>query len=488
MIDTLKQLFSEMANSIRGGLGDIGTISPTSYPDKIDEIVAMLNNSSGTGSVGNLKYTTGYFTADTDRNRATITHGMEIMPDFVLVQMVGLFMGETSEYLEALPLECAWGFKSTFLFEYTSSFIRPGASFPTNSFGIDNVPVSDRDTGYIYCPDEKTFQVGASSTEDRAGKLVYHDGVGYRWIAISGLGKAVAPVLQDKTVTENGTYTADSGFDGLGSVTVEVAGSGSGSLDPGCYWKQSDHILNLNYIQNHFELNNTLYVQVYNKTEAKDQIYKLTSNGYELAYEFDSTGIALQGNLVKHKDCVHCVQTSYSEHFKLDGETCTELAEAPDNRNIYGAFDFDGDLCYLGEYGNLYKYVDADDSWIDTGLLTAETMRVYADFMFAHNGDIYRLNDGKLYKYVDGVSTLVQDFGITDTGNEILVNGVLYFTRTTGCSQLYKYNVDTGVLTNLGLSPYLTTYSRFFEYDGKLNLASGNSTYQQHLIMYEVTE
>lgn len=37
--------------------------------------------------------------------------------------------------------------------------------------------------------------------------------------------------LQDKTITENGTYTADSGYDGLGSVTVEVAGSGGGAAN-----------------------------------------------------------------------------------------------------------------------------------------------------------------------------------------------------------------------------------------------------------------
>ena len=44
---------------------------------------------------------------------------------------------------------------------------------------------------------------------------------------IAGYGNE--PVLQNKTITENGTYTADSGYDGLGSVTVEVESS-DGSL------------------------------------------------------------------------------------------------------------------------------------------------------------------------------------------------------------------------------------------------------------------
>lgn len=38
-----------------------------------------------------------------------------------------------------------------------------------------------------------------------------------------------APKLQDKTITENGTYSADEGYDGLGTVTVNVPSGGGGS-------------------------------------------------------------------------------------------------------------------------------------------------------------------------------------------------------------------------------------------------------------------
>lgn len=41
---------------------------------------------------------------------------------------------------------------------------------------------------------------------------------------------SVSPVLQNKTVTENGSYSADSGYDGLGTVIVNVPSGGSGDV------------------------------------------------------------------------------------------------------------------------------------------------------------------------------------------------------------------------------------------------------------------
>lgn len=38
-------------------------------------------------------------------------------------------------------------------------------------------------------------------------------------------------ILQDKEITENGTYSADDGYDGFGQVTVNVASSGGGDTD-----------------------------------------------------------------------------------------------------------------------------------------------------------------------------------------------------------------------------------------------------------------
>ncbi len=71
-----------------------------------------------------------------------------------------------------------------------------------------NVPIPD---GYI--KPSGTLNVTSNGTFDVTEKAEVVVAVPEREI-----------VLQDKTITENGTYSADEGYDGLGQVTVEVSG------------------------------------------------------------------------------------------------------------------------------------------------------------------------------------------------------------------------------------------------------------------------
>lgn len=49
---------------------------------------------------------------------------------------------------------------------------------------------------------------------------------------VEGYGQGGAPVLQEKTATENGEVTADEGYDGLSKVIVNVEGGGGSYLPP----------------------------------------------------------------------------------------------------------------------------------------------------------------------------------------------------------------------------------------------------------------
>lgn len=87
---------------------------------------------------------------------------------------------------------------------------------------------------YLYKLCQNGMGSGGGVTIRNQNKTITENGSYKADSGYTGLGTVTVnvpqedPVLQDKTVTENGTVTADAGFDGLGVVTVNVTASGGG--------------------------------------------------------------------------------------------------------------------------------------------------------------------------------------------------------------------------------------------------------------------
>lgn len=79
---------------------------------------------------------------------------------------------------------------------------------------------------------------GSGATIRNQNKTITENGQYKADSGYTGLGTVTVavpetePVLQDKELTENGTYTADEGFDGLGEVVVNVPGNTAPVVEP----------------------------------------------------------------------------------------------------------------------------------------------------------------------------------------------------------------------------------------------------------------
>ena len=89
-----------------------------------------------------------------------------------------------------------------------------------------NVPIPD---GYIV--PSGTKEINQNGT---------HDVTQYASVEVAVPDREI--VLQDIEATKNGTYSADAGFDGIGQVTVNVAGSGGGGTDLPAGYTRVDYI------------------------------------------------------------------------------------------------------------------------------------------------------------------------------------------------------------------------------------------------------
>ena len=141
----------------------------------------------------------------------TINHGLDTMPDFVMVYLSFSSSVDTSSY----PLQLSYGFNTAIGEKLGLTTLR-GAFYhnfynSTQSTGMDSTTSS---SGFITCNDDSTFTV-KNSTNDN-GKLAEAT---YQWIAISGMGGGVASSDEDICYV---TFMSEDGTTEYGKKAVIV--------------------------------------------------------------------------------------------------------------------------------------------------------------------------------------------------------------------------------------------------------------------------
>lgn len=196
--NVLGSLFQDIADAIRSRTGGTDKMAPNDFPDEILSIVAGGSVEGDDGTA--VRATTGWIY--TDRSgiyRQTITHGLGVVPDLVLVSN-GNWLGLTNAQKEANPLMFVWGAHSKFKTAFSGTLCGAACTIQGitlsngNDKGIDEYSPTDV---FISCPDNNTFEFGMSeSSYNGYYGLVAPDDEGtegvYKWIAITGMGGTVS--------------------------------------------------------------------------------------------------------------------------------------------------------------------------------------------------------------------------------------------------------------------------------------------------------
>ena len=114
----------------------------------------------------------------------------------------------------------------------TAGYVTAGSKSATKQLTIQAARTITPTTSDQTAVAKGIYTTGATTVKGDANLVASNIKKGTSIFGVTGTleGTSGAISLQDKTITENGTYTADSGYDGLGTVTVTVSNSSNESL------------------------------------------------------------------------------------------------------------------------------------------------------------------------------------------------------------------------------------------------------------------
>lgn len=264
--------------------------------------------------------------------------------------------------------------------------------------------------------------------------------------------------------------------------------SGGGTLPAGVYWEQFKPYAPKAVTNYFFKYNGKLHLlsrqssssDLYDIYEYSNGVYSIIASNLNILY--GASGVR------EYNGKIHFLAGGYEYHYVFDGGTLTRLNNLPTSATKNEVFEWNG-ILYVHSYGTsavLYQWNESEDTWTDSGIVQSE---FYANgYRFVYNDELYRLDSKKLYKYVDGSAVLIKTFDFSTSLNMLIGDNLYSTTSSVGIVPIYKYNIATDTLTDLGLTPYFGSGGYLYYYDGTVRLAGGNSTWRNNLILHEIAE
>lgn len=308
--------------------------------------------------------------------------------------------------------------------------------------------------------------------------------------------------LQNITITENGEYTADDGFGGIGRAIVNVAGSGGGSLPAGLYYMADSMPLPIRYGQRFFKYNGDLYLLANPAASGSNPryLYKHENGAWTKLGDVPYSTLHIPFRPIEINGKLHfCAQGGggyNKKHSVYDGSTVVGLNDLPNYVEGTSYFIQDEKLkAYSYNDHNVYVWDEETDSWTSEANLggSGEIRRYFTEY----NGVMYCVNssDKSIYSYSGGKLTYLRAVNfdnILSYDYDAFVGKYMYATENR---KLYKVDVENGNVTKIGemtITAGGTGNAEMYYLEG-YGLRLHGCDYQApatffNMILYEVTE